>query len=137
VLGRLLRVFLSRHFIVYCVIGVSGVSLDMALFWLLVTYAGLHYEIAHFFGVSLGITNNFLWNALVNFKVKDRLLARYAQFYGVGMVGMATGGALLWLFVELGHVPVMASKGLVVFFVTVLQYSLNVRMGLKKPAATP
>jgi putative flippase GtrA len=134
-LADLRRTFLSKHFVVYCVIGLSGVSLDMLLFYALTTRLGLHYEIAHMFGVSLGITNNFTWNALLNFKVRDRLLVRYAQFYAVGMVGMVLGMVLLYVFIEWMTVPVMVAKVLVVFFVTIVQYKLNVGAAMKRADA--
>ena len=129
---ELLSTFLSRKFILYCVIGVSGVTLDTLLFYALTKGFGLHYQYAQFFGVSLGITNNFVWNALLNFKVFDRILVRYVQFYLVGLVGMITGMILLFVFIEKLAVPVMLSKVLVVFVVTIIQYSLNTRVALKR-----
>jgi dolichol-phosphate mannosyltransferase len=132
---ELSRPVLSRSFVLYCVIGASGVSLDTALFYVLTRWFGVHYEIAHFCGVTLGITNNFTWNALLNFKVRDRVLVRYAQFYAVGMVGMLVGMTLLALLVEVLAVPVMLAKLSTVVVVTIIQYTLNVRTSLRRGRA--
>ena len=63
----------------YCVIGVSGATLDALLFYLL-THIGIHYQIANLISVSCGIVNNFFLNAFFNFKTKNRLLFRFCSF---------------------------------------------------------
>jgi putative flippase GtrA len=132
---KLFRPLLSRNFILYCAIGVSGITLDALLFYVLTVRLRVHYEIAQFFGVSLGITNNFAWNALLNFKVKDRLLARFAQFYMVGLIGMLVGAALLFVFIELFGMHPMVAKLSTVVVVTLVQYTLNVKTSLRATRA--
>ena len=64
----------------YCLIGVTGASLDAVLFWLM-TRAGVYYQLANFISVTCGIVNNFFLNAFFNFKTKNRLLRRFCSFY--------------------------------------------------------
>jgi len=121
-----------RELIVYCMIGCTGATLDFVIYVCLTRGAGLHYQLANFLSVSFGIVNNFFLNRHFNFKVKDRMGARLASFYAVGMFGWALSAALLWLFIEcLALNPLIAKLGTIVF-VTVVQFCLNKFITFKK-----
>ncbi len=121
-----------RELIVYCLIGCTGATLDFVVYAGLTHGMELHYQIANFLSVSFGIVNNFFLNRHFNFKVKDRVGARLASFYAVGMIGWALSAALLWLFIErLSMNPLIAKLGTIVF-VTVVQFSLNKFITFKK-----
>ncbi len=108
----------------YCLIGVTGASLDAILFWLM-TRSGIYYQAANFISVTCGIVNNFFLNAFFNFKTKNRLLRRFCSFYTIGMLGWGVSAVLLWLFVEKWGVRPVASKLTIIFIVTALQFTLN------------
>lgn len=108
----------------YCLIGVTGATLDAVLFWLL-TKSGVHYQIANFISVTCGIVNNFFLNAFLNFKTKNRLFRRFCSFYSIGLFGWAISAALLWLFIEKFGFPKLYSKFAIIFIVTVVQFTLN------------
>ena len=108
----------------YCVIGVSGATLDALLFYLL-THIGIHYQTANLISVSCGIVNNFFLNAFFNFKTKNRLLFRFCSFYLIGMLGCGISALLLWLFIEKWGLPTFASKLAIIFIVTAVQFTLN------------
>ncbi len=108
----------------YCVIGVTGASLDAVLFYLM-TRAGIHYQIANFISVSCGIINNFFLNAYFNFKTKNRLLRRFCCFYAIGMFGWGISALLLWLFIEEWGLQPFSSKLVIIFIVTAVQFTLN------------
>jgi len=77
-----------RQFLLYALIGSSGVTLDLVLFiWF---YNGLGWDknLATTLSTGLAILNNFIWNAFFNFKTTDKLWRRLAQFYAVGIVGI-------------------------------------------------
>ena len=108
----------------YCVIGVSGATLDAVLFYML-TRIGIHYQIANLISVSCGIVNNFFLNAFFNFKTKNRLFFRFCSFYLIGMLGCGISALLLWLFIGKWGLPTFASKLAIIFIVTALQFTLN------------
>ncbi|MBO7725374.1 MAG: GtrA family protein [Thermoguttaceae bacterium] len=108
----------------YCLIGVTGASLDAVLFWLM-TRAGVYYQIANFISVTCGIVNNFFLNAFFNFKTKNRLLRRFCSFYAIGMLGWGVSALLLWLFIEKWEFQPLTSKLAIIFIVTALQFTLN------------
>jgi len=114
-----------RELIVYCMIGCTGASLDFIIYACLARGAGFHYQLANFLSVSFGIVNNFFLNRHFNFKVKDRIGARLASFYAVGMFGWALSAVLLWLFIELMALNALVAKLGTIVFVTAVQFCLN------------
>jgi putative flippase GtrA len=86
---------LSREFVYYAVIGLSGVVLDFVLFVLLTRVFGIDPLLSNFISISAGIINNFLLNVRFTFKVTDHLWHRFALFYGVGFLGIVLSEILL------------------------------------------
>ena len=122
-LGQLIAA--RRRFVVYTVIGLSGVLLDYVLFLLLTRWVGLHHQLANAISTSAGIINNFILNAWLNFRVRDRLIRRFLGFYAVGLSGMGATALLLFLFVDLLQFsPALVKLGSLVV-VLLLQYNLN------------
>lgn len=114
-----------EHLIKYCLIGVTGVTLDFICFALLVKFTPLHYQLASIISVSAGIINNFIWNLLFNFKTYNHLVLRFLSFYAVGTIGIGITALLLYLFIEQFSMNTIVSKLLVIFIVTAVQFSLN------------
>jgi putative flippase GtrA len=114
-----------KRFIKYCIIGASGVLLDFLVFYILNKIFGVYYQVANFISVSCGITNNFLLNARFNFKTRDRLAVRYLIFYAVGMTGILISSLLLYIFIEKLGFDVILTKLIILFVVTIIQYTLN------------
>lgn len=121
-----------RELVLYCIIGCSGVAIDYAAFALLTKILGLHYQIANAISVSLGICNNFFWNAYLNFKIKDRIVLRFCSFYCVGMIGLGISAGLLYVFVERIGANVLISKLTIILIVTVVQFLFNKFVTFKK-----
>ena len=114
-----------RELVIYCIIGCTGAGLDFIIYATLTNFADLHYQLANFLGVSLGIINNFFLNRQFNFKTKDRLVVRLFSFYAVGMFGWALSAYCLWLFIEKFTLNSLVAKLGTIFFVTVVQFCLN------------
>ncbi|MGD1086595.1 MAG: GtrA family protein [Verrucomicrobiota bacterium] len=121
-----------RLFVVYCLIGLSGVTLDYACYYALVNWAGVYYLLANAVSCTLGISNNFFLNCFFNFKVKDRWLGRFVSFYCVGLLGLAVSSAMLYALVSLAHMNPNYSKLWTLGVVVVLQYNLNRLISFRK-----
>jgi len=121
----MLRKILHKEVILYIVIGFSGLFLDLLIFYLMSDVAEMNYQFSNWVSTSMGITNNFLLNAFFNFKKKDRLWVRYARFYLIGCVGLALTAAILHVGVECLGAPKLWTKCFAIFFVFVVQYTLN------------
>ncbi|MEU1194210.1 GtrA family protein [Streptomyces sp. NPDC005859] len=114
-----------RQLITYALVGGSGVLLDLGAFLLLYNVAGLHEQLANVLSTSLGITNNFVLNALFTFGKRDRPLLRYLRFYAVGLTGIALTFVLLAVFSRaLGIDPNLVKAGSLPL-VLVFQFALN------------
>ena len=90
----------SRELVLYAAIGATGATLDLLLFLLFTRSLGIYPVVATAVSVSAGIVNNFIWNALITFKVRTRLFVRFLSFYAVGMVGVIASMGIVWLFTE-------------------------------------
>lgn len=114
-----------QQFLLYAIIGVSGVTLDLVVFFLLFNLAGINENVATVISTSCGIANNFALNTAFNFKVRDNLLRRFVQFYAVGVSGILLTVLLFAVFVSwLGISPNIVKVGSLLP-VLVLQYGLN------------
>ncbi len=120
-----------RTFIIYSVIGMSGVVLDYLLFLVLFNVAGINEIISTVISTSAGIINNFIWNAMVNFKVRDRLLRRFFLFYAVGGVGIALTAGILYIFSNRLGFDANLVKLLSIVIVVIVQYNLNKYVSFK------
>ncbi|MCI2418677.1 GtrA family protein [Saccharopolyspora sp. K220] len=116
---------ISRSLLRYAVIGASGVLLDYLLFLLLFNVFGLHPQLANAISTTAGITNNFVLNALFNFRKRDRVVVRFLRFYAVGLAGIALTFLLLQVFSGwLGMDPNLVKAGSLPV-VLIFQYTIN------------
>ncbi|WP_030857601.1 GtrA family protein [Streptomyces sp. NRRL S-37] len=114
-----------RQLVSYTLVGGSGVALDLAAFALLFNVLGWHEQIANGVSTTLGITNNFILNAVFTFGKRDRPLLRFVRFYAVGLVGIALTFGLLWFFAgRLGADPNLV-KAASLPLVLAVQFVLN------------
>ncbi len=116
---------LDPTFVRYMFIGLSGVALDMIVFFVLYNFFHIDKTVATFISISLGVTNNFLLNVFFNFRVKDRLLRRFGQFYLVGLSGIMLTAIMFFIFVDVLHIDANIVKIGSLVPVLLLQYSLN------------
>jgi putative flippase GtrA len=126
------RVTDYREFLLYAVIGVSGVLLDLVAFLLLYNVFGMSEFAATFASTTLGIVNNFVLNVQYNFRTKDRLATRFLRFYAVGAAGILLTMGLFALFSHsLGIDPNVVKVGSLPV-VLVFQYLLNKKWTFQK-----
>lgn len=121
-----------RNFVLYCLIGFTGVTLDFVSFVFIMKFTPLHYQIANFFSISLGITNNFLLNAFFNFRMKDKFLKRFSSFYLVGLTGIIISAILLFILVDQLNIQEIPAKIFTIFVITIIQYTLNKTISFRK-----
>lgn len=130
-MNRALCLLLAR----YCIIGCSGVALDLAFFYTLSGVLNVYYLTANMISVSIGIINNFIWNRKLNYKVNDKPLKRFFTFYSVGMLGLCMSTALLYIFVDVFGVERFSAKCITIVVVTGIQFTLNTQVTFRKKNA--
>jgi putative flippase GtrA len=122
----------NRRFFLYCVIGISGVTLDFLVYSAIVKWGGGHYQIANAIGYACGTALSFTLNAIFNFKTRDWLPLRFFSFFGVAALGWAVSAGLLHVAVaRLGWNKYVA-KLMTIFVVVLLQYNLNRLLSFRK-----
>ena len=122
----------KKQFLLYCVIGAGGVTLDFVVYSSLVKLRLLDYQAANAIGYSCGTLLSFVLNAKFNFRVADKIPLRMAGFFGVAFVGWLVSAGLLHLFIgKFGLDKYLAKCGTLVA-VVLLQYNLNRLFSFRK-----
>lgn len=122
---------ISKQFIKYSVIGISGATLDLLVFLLLFNVGGMAAIAANLISTSCGITNNFFLNRHYNFRKKDFVLLRFLAFYGVGIVGILLSTFIIRIFHDYAGWDANIVKAASVIVVVLVQYGLNKRISFR------
>jgi len=86
---------LVRRYLRFCVVGGSGVVVDMAVLWLLVSVAGWNLSLAKVLAAEAAIINNFTWNNLWTFRGRARHGGR-AWLVGLGRFNVICVAGIGW-----------------------------------------
>jgi putative flippase GtrA len=122
----------NRQFILYCVIGASGVTLDFLVYSLLIKTAVLEYQAANAVGYTSGTLLSFFLNAHFNFKTRDRVALRLFSFCMVALLGWAASAGTLYVLVARLGLDKYLSKLATLVVVVALQYNLNRLISFRK-----
>jgi putative flippase GtrA len=122
----------NRQFLLYCVIGASGVGLHSLLYCFLVETGLLHIQAANAVGYSSGTLLTFFLNARFNFKTNDKIPLRLLSFGSVAFIGWSVSAAMLYLFVDRLDMNKIFSLFPTLFVVVALQYNLNRLVSFRK-----
>ncbi len=121
------------RFVRYCLVGSSGVLINLTVLWLLRNHETLGKLRAPALAIEASVLNNFLWNELWTFSDRARLaprlrnrLQRLLSFNLVCVAGAGIHLGLVWLLAIHGHWPYMATNVLGILIVTCWNYGLNV-----------
>lgn len=131
---RRVKIFLlqRKQFILYCLIGFSGVGLDFCIYSLLIKTKMLDYQAANAVGYASGTLLSFILNAKFNFRVTDKIALRMLSFFGVAFIGWLASAGTLHVFIEnFGWNKYLAKAGTLVV-VVLLQYNLNRLVSFRK-----
>lgn len=122
----------KKQFLLYCVIGASGVTLDFGIYSLLVKTQLLDYQAANAIGYASGTLLSFVLNARFNFRVTDRIVLRLLAFFSVAFLGWLASAGLLHLLVGRLGFDKYLSKLATLVVVVLLQYNLNRLLSFRK-----
>jgi putative flippase GtrA len=122
----------NRQFLLYCVIGASGVTLDFGIYSLLVKTRLLDYQAANAVGYSSGTLLSFILNARYNFRVTDKIPLRLISFFSIAFLGWLVSAGLLHLLIGRFDFDKYLSKFATLIVVVLLQYNLNRLLSFRK-----
>jgi putative flippase GtrA len=127
----------NRQFALYCVIGVTGVTLDFLVYSLLVRYANLNVQAANAIGYSSGTVLSFVLNSRFNFKTRDWITLRFISFCVVAFLGWSASATTLSVLINRYGCNKYLAKFLTTFVVVLVQYTLNRAISFRQsPSAT-
>src|ERR1051325_10380740 len=87
----------------FCVVGVVGYAVNLAVYALLLNWANLHYRVAATGSFLVAVTNNYTWNRLWTFRhQRGHMAYQGLRFFLVSLVVYGANLGLLTLFVEGG-----------------------------------
>lgn len=116
-----------RKLVLYCLIGLSGVTVDALVFLFLTSIPVWHsyYLAANAISVTCGITNNFILNAFFNFKKTDNIRHRFICFFVTGIFGLLIASLIIYVLADVLLIGLTTAKLVSIFFVTMIQFLLN------------
>jgi putative flippase GtrA len=109
----------------FCVVGVVGYAVNLAVYTVLLDGAGLHYISAAVGSFLVAVTNNYLWNRLWTFRAQRGGVAYQGmRFLIVSTVALLANLAVLHLLVTVGLGEVVA-QAIAIVLVTPVNFVGN------------
>ncbi len=132
------------RFMRYCLVGGSGVVVNMGVLWWLKGSGALGTLRAGTVAIELSILNNFLWNELWTFRdrsharpgVRDRLV-RLVQFHLVCGIGAVWQLGILWGLAIQWQWHYLLANLMAIVVVTLWNYGLNTTWTWTRGSSTP
>ena len=122
----------NRTLLIYCLIGLSGVLLDLIVYFLLIGLSIANYQVANAIGYLSGTLLSFVLNSRYNFRVRDRMIARLLLFCAVAMSGFIASAFAIHILVEVMGINRYLSKVATLVAVVMIQYNLNRRLSFRQ-----
>ncbi len=109
----------------FCVVGTSGYVVNLAVYVLLVQWAGLHYLPAAIGSFLVAVANNYTWNRVWTFRDQPgRVAYQGLRFLVVSTCALAANLIVLYLLVEVGAGAIIA-QAFAIVLVTPLNFIGN------------
>ena len=109
----------------FCVVGVSGYVVNLAVYTLLLKGAGFHYLPAAIGSFLVAVTNNYVWNRTWTFRrQRGHLVLQGARFFVVSVLALGANLLVLHLLVQAGLGEVFA-QAIAIVLVTPVNFVGN------------
>jgi putative flippase GtrA len=110
----------------FCVVGVTGYGVNIAVYALLLNWANLNYRIAATGSFLVAVTNNYVWNRLWTFRhQRGHVAYQGIRFLIVSVLVYGANLALLTLLVEVAGMGKIVSQAIAIVLVTPLNFLGN------------
>jgi putative flippase GtrA len=110
----------------FCVVGVTGYGVNIAVYALLLNWANLNYRLAATGSFLVAVTNNYVWNRLWTFRhQRGHVAYQGIRFLIVSVLTYGANLALLTLFVEVAGIGKIVSQAIAIVLVTPLNFLGN------------
>ena len=134
---------LVERYVKFCVVGGTGMLVDMGIIYLLASpfLLGWNLSLSKLIAAEAAIFNNFVWNDLWTFRglagsgnIRVKRLARFGKFNLICVAGIALSVLLLNIQVYWLKINVYLANFISIVLVSVWNFFLNLRFGWNAPA---
>ena len=130
--------FVAR-FVKFCIVGFSGVIVDMAVFWMLCEWGRWPVAAAKCVSTETAILNNFLWNDLWTFAdladgAETSRLRRFFTFNAICGGGLLLSLLLLFIQISILGLNRYLANGIAIVLVTAWNFGMNRAFSWGTPA---
>ena len=121
-----------RRFVKFCLVGASGVGVNLGLLWLLTEQVGLFYLLSACISIEASIISNYVLNHLFTFRDRQTrgarsFLRKLRRFNIVSLVGVGINLGTLWLLTSLVGVYYLISSLVGIALATLWNFLVNNR----------
>jgi dolichol-phosphate mannosyltransferase len=116
------------RFLKFCIVGLSGVGVNLGALWLLKEKAGLYDVLASAIAIEISIITNFLFNNYFTFSDRRKtgsFILRLLQFNLVSLAGAGINLGLFTLFTHTVHIYYLLAQIIGIAVATLWNYFLN------------
>ncbi len=131
----LIKQFFRTKFFKFCIVGASGVIVNMGLLYLLTELAGLYYLVSSAIAIEISIITNFLLNNAWTWrkqKTKSSFLKKMLKFNAVSLVALGINFGALLFFTEVIGLWYIFSNLIGIALATIINYGLNDKWTFKE-----
>ncbi|MCD6248646.1 MAG: GtrA family protein [Hadesarchaea archaeon] len=146
-LGKLYRAIDERieirRLVKFCLVGASGVGVNLGLLWVLTEYLNIYYLISAGFSIECSILTNFILNEFWTFsdRATDRsakmLASRMIKFNVISAGGLAINIVILGALTELFGIYYMVSALFGIAGATMWNYLANTSVTWRRQSVNP
>ena len=116
----------------FCMVGASGYAVNLAVYTLLLSGAGLHYLLAATGSFLVAVTSNYTWNRLWTFRgQRGHVGYQGLRFFVVSTVALVANLVVLHLLVQSG-VGKVVGQAIAIVLVTPLNFVGNKLWSFKR-----
>ena len=109
----------------FCTVGASGYVVNLAVYTLLLTQAGVHFRLAALCSFVLSAANNYLWNRIWTFRdARGHFAYQGARFLAVAVIALGANQFWLTVLVAVGAGKIVA-QAIAIILVTPLNFLGN------------
>lgn len=118
---------LITKFIMFSIVGASGVVVDFSVTWLFKEKVRIHKYIANSLGFIVATISNYLLNRFWTFYTEDAQAKfnEFSKFFFIALIGLVINNAILYLFHEKLKWNFYLSKLVAIGIVSIWNFSFN------------
>lgn len=119
-----------RRFVVFTMVGISGIFVNTFFLWMGTEWLGLPYQIASLAAIQIAIINNYTWNLRFTWRDREikgmrRIMRKFGQFTLVSWVAGGVNWIALILLTELGKMYYLIANLIAILIASLVNYFAN------------